>query len=286
MIKIITDSASGVSQQYADQHNITVVSLTTSLEGQTFVETTDQTMWDKFYELLKSSKEFPKTSQPTPDKFENAYNQALTQDPNNQVLVITMSQSLSGTYNAARLAATTCKNPNNVFVLDSGQTAASELLFLEEVVSLAESGTYTAKQIFEMREQIANRINIQFVPITMEYLRRGGRIHLLGATLANVLNIKPILSFTNGILENTKKCLGMQKAIQEMAKEVSDQFKKIVVCYVHEQNAWLEKLVAKLNQTFGLNIEAKLPVGPVVGSHLGVGTIGVAYIKNTPTPAN
>ena len=279
MIKIITDSASCVSKEYAEKHNISIISLTTTLDDQVFVETTDQTVWDKFYTLLKNGKSFPKTSQPSPEEFESAFNQTFAENENATILMITMSQSLSGTYNAARLASTTCKHPDQVFVLDSGQTAQSELLFLEEVVELAESGKYTAQQIFEMQEKISARINIQFVPITMEYLRRGGRINLIGATLANILNIKPILSFTNGILENTKTCLGMQKAVQEMVKDVSAQFKKIVVCYVHESNGWLDKLIANVNKTFGTHIETALKVGPVVGSHLGIGTIGVAFIK-------
>lgn len=276
MIKIVTDSTSCVSEAYAKEHNISVVNLTTNLEGNVLQEGFESKQWDQFYESVKASKDFPKTSQPTPAEFEEVFRETLNENSNAKILVITISQSLSGTYNSARLAAENVK-PENIFVLDSGQTAQSELLFLEEVVELVNQGK-TAEEIFAMGEALRNRVCIQFVPQTMEYLKRGGRIDLLSATIASVLNIKPILSFKNGVLTNTKKCLGMQKAISEMVSEIPANFKKIYIVYIHEAGEWLNRTINKVNETLNTNIKKAFNVGPVVGSHIGMGTVGIAYI--------
>lgn len=275
MIKLVVDSTSCISREYAQENDIKVVNLTTTIDDYTIAEGYSDN-WDLFFEKVKTSKNFPKTSQPTPAEFEEVYNQIFSQDVTADIIVVTISQSLSGTANSARLAAQNV-NPNKIFIIDSGQTAQSELLVLEEIVELIKQGQ-TAQQIMDLAPSITSRACIQFVPQTMEYLKRGGRIDLISATIASVLNIKPILSFKEGDLKNTKKCLGMQKAINEMVAEVPKLFKKIYVCYIHEAGEWLNKLILKVNQTFNLNIVEAKQIGPVVGSHVGIGSIGIAYL--------
>lgn len=274
MIKLVTDSTCCVDKEFAKKHNISVVNLTCSIDNFSMEEGFEEN-WEEFYNKLKSSKNFPKTSQPTPSAFENVFKETFAQNPNADIIVITISQSLSGTYNSAKLASQI--NPEKIYVIDSGQTAQSELLFLEEVVELINQGK-TAKEIYDMQEELRKRVCIEFVPQTLEYLFRGGRINLLKATIANVLNIKPILSFKNGVLTNSKKCLGMQKAIIDLINNVPKNFKKLYVCYIHEAGEWLNKLINKVNQNFNLNITEAKNIGPVVGSHIGIGAIGLAYI--------
>lgn len=277
MIKLVVDSTSYISEEYAQKHDIKVVNLTTTLSDYSIEEGYEDN-WNTFFDKLKNGKDFPKTSQPTPAEFENVYNDILSKNPEADIITITISQSLSGTYNSARLAAENV-NKDKIFVIDSGQTAQSELLFLEEIVELIGLGK-TAKEIFDMQETLRKNVCIQFVPATMEYLKRGGRIDLLSATIASVLNIKPILSFKNGKLENTKKCLGMQKAIAEMVAEIPKAVKKIYVCYIHEAE-WLQKIMDKVNQTFNFGITQAKKIGPVIGSHIGIGAVGVAYLLPT-----
>ncbi len=276
MIKFVTDSTSCVSSEYAKKHNISVVSLTTTIDNYSIAEGFEPS-WGPFYQKLKESKNFPKTSQPTPQEFEAVYESAFKADPNAEIIVLTISTSLSGTYNSARLAADSV-NPNRIHVIDSGANCQSILLFLEELVALAQSGK-TAKEIVEASHEIRNKVCITFVPQTMEYLKRGGRIDLLSATIASVLNIKPILTFKDGKLTNTKKCLGMQKAITELISEVPSTVKKLYVCYIHEAGDWLQKTLEKARNAFShLTIGEPLNIGPVVGSHIGIGAVGIAYI--------
>lgn len=275
MIKIITDSTACLSRDYAKKHGVSVVGLNTTIDNFVLHEELSSN-WHAFYEALKTSKNFPKTSQPTPEMFETEFSKVFAENENAHIIVITLSQSLSGTFNAARLAAQNSR-PQNITVVDSTQTALSQRLFVEELVSAVESGQ-TLAQVLQLANDLTGRITIAFVPQTMEYLKRGGRISLLSATIASVLNIKPILAFRSGKLTNTHKCLGMQKAINELVKLVPATVKKIVVCYVHEAGEWLQKTAELVKKTLSLASVEVAGVSPVVGSHIGIGAVGVAYV--------
>lgn len=274
MVKLIIDSPAYASREFVEKNNIGVVSLKFTLDGVTKAEGFENE-WGEFFENLKTSKDFPKTSLPSPEDFLKAYN---TANENDDIVVITISKSLSGTYNSACVAKDLYAHPEKVFIVDSGQCAQSELLLVEEVVELINQGK-SGKEIFEQAQLIATKTCIQFVPSTMEYLKRGGRISLLSATIANVLNIKPILSFKNGVLACTKKCLGMGKALTEMVKSIPQKCKKIYVCYIHESEL-LKTLINKVNEALKINIVEGKKLGPVIGSHIGVGAVGLATLEN------
>ena len=277
MVKLIVDSPSCIDKSYAEQHNISVVNLNVELDGETRKEDFINT-WGDFYTKLENSENFPKTSLPSPDDFLSEYNKVFSADPNADIVVVTISKSLSGTVNSARVARDMSDKANQIFVIDSGACAQSELLLIEEIVELINQQK-TGAQIAEIAEVIKEQLSIDFVPSTVEYLKRGGRMSLLTATIANVLSIKPILHFCNGVLTNTKKCLGMGKALVELVKSIPDKFKKIYVIYIHESE-FLAPLIKKVNERFGLNIIEAKNIGPVVGSHIGIGAVGIACLRN------
>lgn len=276
MVRFIVDSTSYINKDYARNNNIEVVQLSVELDDARHDEGYEAD-WDNYFERLKSSKSFPKTSQPTPDTFVQAINNIWKTDKDADIIIITLSQSLSGTYNSACLAQSLVES-DKVHVLDSGQTAQSMLLLIKELVELEKDG-HSVKDIIKQANTIKEKIYLEFVPSTMEYLKRGGRLNLLSATIASVLNIKPILSFKQGSLTNTKKVLGMPKAIAELVANVPANIKKLYVIYIHE-SAWLNKLVNKVSATLNIEVVTQLKVGPVIGSHLGVGAVGLAYITD------
>ena len=276
MVKLIVDSTSCIPQSYAQEHDIAVVQLSVELDNNRHSEGFKEA-WGEYFTRLKNTKSFPKTSQPTPFEFEEAVKKVLKDNKDNEVIIVTISSSLSGTYNSATVAKQNLNN-ENVHVLDSGQTGHSMLLLIEELVELIKAGK-TAKDIMDLADTLKSRVVIEFVPDTMEYLKRGGRINLLSATIAGILNIKPILSFKEGKLTNTKKCLGMPKAITELVTRVPKNLKKLYVIVIHESE-WVQKLIDKVNQAFDLHITHAHGIGPVVGSHVGIGAIGLAYLTH------
>lgn len=274
MVYLVVDSTCCVSEQYVKDNNIKVIDLKVTLDGVTRTEGFEDT-WGSFFSALKNTKSFPQTSQPSPVEFEEIYKSIFEKDKLAEIVVVTLSSSLSGTVNSARLAAQSV-NPERIFIVDSGQTCQSELLLIEEVVEMIKQGK-TGKEIEQVANDLKTKICIQFVPSTMEYLKRGGRISLLSATFASVLNIKPILCFKNGVLTCAKKVLGMGKALSEMIANVPKTVKKIYVCYINESE-YLQKLIDKVNATFHTNIVEGKNIGPIVGSHIGMGAVGLATI--------
>lgn len=278
MIKLIVDSPSCISEEYALNHNISVVNLNVELDGvmqkEGFIED-----WPDFFERLKASSSFPKTSLPSPEEFLTLYNETFEKNKNANIIVVTLSSSLSGTVNSARIAKDMTSRPDQIFVIDSGACAQSELLLIEEIVDLIENQNKSASEIAEIAEELKQKLYIDFVPSTVEYLKRGGRMNLLTAALASVLSIKPILNFRNGVLTCTKKCIGMGKALIELVKGIPQKFKKIYVCYIHESDV-LQQLIDKVNKLFNLNILEGKQIGPIIGSHIGVGAVGIACLEN------
>lgn len=273
MVKLIIDSPACASRQYVEENNITVVHLSSMLNGVTKPEGFEED-WPEFFEAVKTSEDFPKTSLPSPEQFLEAFN---TANPEDDILVLTISKSLSGTFNAANVARELYARPEKVFIVDSNQCCQSELLLVEECVELIKQGL-SGQELYEKALLIATKTRIEFVPTTMEYLRRGGRISLLSATFASVLNIKPILSFKNGVLTCAKKCLGIGKALNEMVKNIPTNLKKIYVCYIHESEV-LQQLIDKVNAALNMNIMEAKKIGPVVGSHIGIGAVGLATLE-------
>lgn len=273
MVKIIIDSTFCASKTFIEEHNIEVVNLNILFNDKTIKEGFEDS-WESFYSSLKKSKKFPKTSQPSPVLYEELFKKSL--ETNEEILVLTLSSSLSGTYNAARIAAENISS-EKIFVVDSMQCSQSAFLILEETVRLRDSGL-GGKELAEKCAELTPKACIEFVPETMEYLKRGGRISLVKALIASILNIKPILSFKNNSLTVAKKALGMGMALNEMVKAVPKTVKEIFVCCV-DKSKFTQALKEKVLKVFPKTRIRDGLINPVVGSHVGPGSVGIAYIE-------
>jgi DegV family protein with EDD domain len=274
MIHFIVDSTFCVDEEYKQKHDIQVVGLTVLLDGKVYNED-NTTTWGEYYDALKSSKSFPKTTQPSPEVFTKAIDEILAKDDDAEIIILTLTQSFSGTYNCAKMVA---ENYNGkVTVIDSECACESSLLMLEELVEARDNGK-TVEEIVKLAESLKPKLSVQFVPTTLEYLRKGGRISLIKSVIANILNLKPIIKTKQGVLSNPKKCLGVKKAITEMIGEFAGKVAKVYVVYVYE-SPFLNEVIEKAKQTFtGIKIEAR-SVSPVIGSHVGIGAVGIACLE-------
>ncbi len=276
MIHFVVDSTFYLPKEYIKKNNIKIAGLKAMLDNKTYEEI-DKNNWSVFFEDLKKSKGFPKTTQPSPEEFTNIFNQIFTEDENAQIIVLTISLSLSGTFNVANLVAKNYTN-KDIAVIDSYQTAQSSMLLLEELLELNKIGK-THAEIVEAALKLREKTMIQFVPTSLEYLRRGGRIGTISATIANVLNVKPLLAFKSGVLKCYKRVIGINRAIVEMINNIPKNLKRIYVCYIHESE-FISVVKEKVEALFNLKDVKVLEIGPVVGSHIGIGAVGVATIEN------
>lgn len=271
-IKLITDSMASLKKDFVEKHNIDVVRLSTLLDDVSRIEGYEDT-WEEFYQALENSKNFPMTSQPSPYDFEQAYQKAFLEGYD-EVLVICVASQLSGTYTTAQLIANQI-NPEHIHVVDSHQLTLGQHMIVEYAVSLIEQN-FPVDEIIAKIDAYKDTVSIDFVPVTMEYLKRGGRVNGVVATIASVLNIKPILNYKANTLTNIKKVFGMAKGIAEMIVRIPSTIKKAYVLYIYK---------SEYLKTFIQQLSAKRPdieittraVNPVTGSHIGIGSIGIAY---------
>lgn len=276
MIHFVVDSTFCVTKDYAKANEIKIANLLATL-GDKIYNDGNIEEWNNFYNDLKNGKDFPKTTQPSPEEFDKIFKDIFSQDENAQIIVLTISQTLSGTFNCATMVANSFKE-KDIAVIDSKQTAQSSLLLLEELVTLKKEGK-TFNEIVKSAMQIREKTMIQFVPTTLEYLKRGGRIGRVEATIANVLNVKPLLVFKENALKCQKRVLGMNRAIIDMMNNIPKNLKKIYVCYIQE-SSFIDTIKNKVMSMFNLKNVEILPIDPVVGSHIGIGAVGVATLEN------
>lgn len=276
MIHIIADSTFGIPKSFAENNGIKIVNLKLILDDKVTEEGMEEN-WEDFYSRLRISKSFPSTSQPSPEDFIDKIKEIYNEDSNAEIIILTISQALSGTINAATLAVKEFEG-KKIMAIDSCQAATCGRIMVEEIVDLIKAGKTFDEVTNKAIPILKEKLMIQFVPETMEYLKRGGRIGKLSATLASILKIKPVFNFRNGMITITKKVLGLGKAISDMIAELPKKLKKLYVCYIDDDSN-VDTIKRKLEQN-NIRYNSIAKVGPVFGCHVGIGAIGLASLED------
>jgi len=268
-IQIVTDSTAYIPKELMNQMQLKVVSLNVHFEGESFEEGYPDS-FDAYYKRLAASTDFPKTSQPSSESFQKVFEEALAEGK--EVIAIVISEKLSGTHNSA-YAAAQMTDPDKISIIDSESTAANLRALVEMACSWAQEGLTRDDIVAKLNEQ-KNKMSIHLTVGTLEYLKRGGRLTGTKAVIATVLDIRPILALVEGKLVPIGKGRGKTKTIEMMIKDIPDYVKHISVCHTANYDEAFE-IMGRLQAKF---TQAKVQVddiGPVIGSHLGPGAIGI-----------
>lgn len=277
MIKIIVDSTAYTPKEYADANDITVIPLRVLYKGNEFDEGFPGS-YDEFFEDFTKTKVFPKTSQPSLEKFIEEYNKAI--DKGDEVLVFTISSTLSGTYSVACLAKDQCKDPSKVYVVDSQGNTQTILGYVMEAVNMRKTGAICKEIIARIEELIPNSC-VSFIPDSLEYLVKGGRIGKVSATIGTILQIRPIITFKKGVLSD-KKSFGMQKAMKDLIATIPQKLKRLFIIHIADTKFFdnLKKLVYDFLEKRPDKNEIEVyegEIGPVNAAHVGP-AVGLAWI--------
>ncbi|MBQ3000224.1 MAG: DegV family protein [Oscillospiraceae bacterium] len=234
-----------------------------------------------FYEKLVETDVHPTTSQATPAAFAEEYEKA--QAAGESAVVITLSAKLSGTYQSAVIAA---EDHENIFVVDSASVAIGGGILVELALRLLEEGL-SAKEIAEALEEAKKKIVVVALVDTLEYLKRGGRISKTVAFAGTLLNIKPVLSLTNGEINILGKARGSKQGnnllVQEIEKAGGIDFSKpVLLGYTGLSDALLVKYIEDSKHLWvsGLSEVRYTSLGSVIGTHAGPGAVAVAFFSN------
>jgi DegV family protein with EDD domain len=277
MLRIVTDNASDIRQSEAKKMNLELVFLPITFENSDYSQA-DYDSFDEFYRLLKQAKKLPSTSQVSPGDYLDIFNDA--KEKNDEVLVITLSSGLSGTYNSALNAKEIC-DYDRITVVDSWQGSASQRILVEAAIKMRDEGK-GINDIAAILEDIRKRTTICGVIDTLTYLQKGGRVPPALALVGNILNIKPIVIMRDKKLEMLGKAKGFNNGIKQMYAEFEkgEIDLQYPVYFGHSDN--IEKGEIFMRETvtaYKLDNVGLFPVGSVIGTHSGPNCVLMAFVK-------
>lgn len=280
MVKLLIDSAADIGAKEAETLGVTMLPLVVSFGDESYYDGVELSPRD-FYEKLIESDTLPKTSQITPFRFDEAY--ANLTANGDEVVAITISSKLSGTYGAAVTAAE--NYAGKVFVVDSLNAAIGERLLVQYALRLIEEGK-TAAQIAEELEEKKKKVNLMAVLGTLEYLKKGGRISSAVAFAGELLSIKPVIAIVDGEVKLVGKAMGSKKGNNLLNTLVQKQggidfSMPYGVVWSGLSDEFLKKYVKDSAHLWERETD-RVPsymIGGTIGAHVGPGAIGVAFFS-------
>jgi DegV family protein with EDD domain len=274
-MKIVIDSAGDLPLEWVETYDIHVIPINIHFGEQTFLQGVDISD-QQFYRLAKESREFPKTSQPSPQQFVQFYRRIA--NPGDTILSLHVTGKLSGTYASAQMAARELSGEFNVIPIDSASGSAV-MGFMAREARLLERNGATIEEIVHRMEWIAGNVQIILTLKTLEFARRSGRVKALQAALASLLNVKPLVILKKGELEVGERVRTRRRALEYVVKEMVNRLadREINAAVVHAEDLEAAEILLGLARSM-LNcrelIVTKLSIG--VAANLGPGTVGIA----------
>lgn len=216
---IVCDSCTDITAEDKKRGCFAMVPLTIYVDGRDFVD--DETFDQKeFLQAVRESRGELKSSCPAPEAYMEAYKKA------DEIYVVTLSGSLSGSYNSAVLASNLYAEEygkKNIHVFDSCSASCGQYLIAMKIEELANQGL-PFEEVVEQVEAYRDSMATYFTLETLEVLRRNGRLSKVKAVLASALNIKPVMAATDeGEIIKKTQIRGMRKALEKMAQIVGEE---------------------------------------------------------------
>lgn len=276
--RIITDSSADLTAQEAEALHVHIVSMSIQFGDRSYLDGVDLSK-PEFYQLLAAGKDSPTTAQPTPADFLTPLEEA--KEAGDEAVVIPLSSQLSGTYQSAVIAKDMCEY-SPIQVVDSRSASAGIHLLVEEACRLRDSGA-SAQEIAQALEALKGRVRIFALIDTLEYLRRGGRLSNLQASLGTVTKLKPVISVREGAVMVVGKAFGVSAAMKQLLRflaehPVDDSFPAYAL--YSDDESRVDDFIPRLRELDLLPKELRrCSIGPTIGTHIGPGAVGMAYIE-------
>lgn len=281
MIRIITDSAADLTAQDLAHPGVYVVPMAITFEDGSSIEDNGQMTKDEFFKRLASDSKLPRTSQPSPAAFIEAYADA--ELAGDEVIVITVGQKLSGTYQCAVMAANDVDTP--VYVVDSETATQGEAVILREALRLRDMGL-SAQQIVDVLERFKKRVRIVAVVDSLKHLQKGGRVSAAVAIVGGALGIKPVIALYESTVKLAGKGRGRPGALVSMFKQLDemggiDTNYPCVVLYSDEKQM-AAPVHHYLTQNLKLEGVRTSQIGATIGTHVGPRAAGIVFVAKEP----
>lgn len=276
-VRVITDSSSDLKNEIAKRRGVEIVPMSIQFGGASFLDGRTITN-EVFYRLLQEGKKSPSTSQPAPADFLHLFEKA--RDAGDEVVAVLLSGALSGTLQSAMIAKEMCEY-EPIYIVDSRTATAGIQILVNHACKLRDSGLPGAEIAREL-ERIRAQVRIFAVMDTLEYLRRGGRLSGFQAGLGAMTKLKPVITVRDGEVAIAAKAFGTGAAVKQLLRmleehPVDDAFPSYFL-YTDDKSRE-EELLPKLKERGTLPLRLHYcSVGPTIGTHIGPGALGMAYI--------
>jgi DegV family protein with EDD domain len=276
-VAIVTDSTAYIPQEMLKRYPITVLPQVLIWGEETFRDGVDIQPVE-FYTRLAKATVMPSTSQVSPVEFETAFRSLNAQGY--EVLAITIANSLSGTM-ASAIQAKAALDGQPIELVDSNTTAMAMGFQALAAAKAAVRGASLA-ECKAIAEAAQPRTGVIITVETLEFLHRGGRIGGAQKFLATALNIKPIIEVVEGKLEGVEKVRTRRKALARLVELVGERTggkKPLQISVVHANSRVDAESVLELaKSTYQVTEGSVTDVSPVIGTHVGPGTVGVCWM--------
>ncbi len=277
-IALVTDSTSYIPPELVAKHKINVAAQTLIWGEETFRDGVD-IQPSEFYTRLKTAKVMPSTSQVSPAGMQSAFQPLV--DQGFEVVGIFISSKLSGTMQSAIQAKDMMGTAGEkVTLVDSLSTSMALGLIVLAAARAAEAGA-SLQECVDVAEKARTQSGIFFAVDTLEFLHRGGRIGGAQRFIGSALNLKPILALKDGKVEGVERIRTKTKAHDRIFELIAEQVSgkpSVRVATLHanaaeDAKALLDRASKQLDPVESILSE----VSPVVGTHTGPGTVGLAF---------
>ncbi|MDQ0206773.1 DegV family protein [Alkalicoccobacillus murimartini] len=274
---ILTDSTAYITDERAKEHSIYTIPLNVVLGVESYQEQVDLDT-AQFYQEMAENKVLPTTSQPAIGDFIQLF-ETLAKEGYKEVVCIHLSSKISGTYQTA-LSAGGMVEGIHVVGFDSEISCSPQSYYVLEASKLADEGL-GADEIIGKLNELRQSVSAYFMVDDLNHLHRGGRLSGAQRIVGNMLKIKPILHFVEGEIVPFEKVRTEKKAlsrIYDLLKEDIDSRRVTEITVIHANRLDKAKDIASMLEDSYSDISISISFfGPVIGTHLGEGSIGISW---------
>lgn len=292
MYKIVSDSACDLSKEYLEKHDVTIVPLSVSFDGETYYrDGVDITRDECYQRMIDDPKLFPKTSLPSVESYAEVFRNYVEQGF--PVVCFTITTLFSGSYNSAMNAKSLVEEdyPDaNICVIDSKQNTVTQALLIDQFVKMLEDGL-SFEQAMSKLDALMASARIFFTVGSLDYLKMGGRIGKVATAATGKLGVKPVIIMKDGdiglggIGRNRNK---LKNSVLQVAKKYLDENNKdnfiVSVGYGYDKEEGFQ-FMKEVESTLDVKLdsETNVAIGIVSAVHTGPYPIGLGVIRKYET---
>ncbi|WP_062354105.1 DegV family protein [Bacillus kwashiorkori] len=275
---VVTDSTAYIPEELRKQLNIQMVPLSVVFENESYKEEVEITA-DDFYEKVRTTGVLPTTTQPSTGNFVDVF-EDLSKNYD-AVISIHLSSGISGTYQGAVTAGTMVESIK-VYPYDSEISCMIQGFYVIEAAKMAKEGK-SPEEILAKLDELKKSARAYFMVDDLSNLQRGGRLSGAQALIGSLLQVKPLLHFVDKVIVPFEKIRTRKKAMNRIVELIGEDAKSgepyqaVIIHALREEEAleWKKEL-----ESLYPNVEFSISYfGPVIGTHLGEGAMGMGWMK-------